>query len=269
MKLDLDKYYTPIHIAKYCIEKTFDIIGVDNITKIIEPSAGNGSFSNLLPNCLAFDIQPEHPNITQQDFLNLDMSYSKNCLIIGNPPFGERNSKSLAFFKKAIQIGDYISFIQPISQLNNTLKMYHFDLIHSEDLGLLEFSDRTIHTCLNVYKRPTNGLNKQTILTSSKYFKFYDHRSSQYKDPNFKFDFEIVCRGGSSGRLASGQSNSLKFVVFDKTNVDYIKNKILNHYKNNNQRKFTSSKSIKRTDIYNLFLNDAFLENKYKHLNLF
>ena len=42
-KLDNDKYYTPIDLAKKCIDKTFEIIGKENITEIIEHSAGNGS----------------------------------------------------------------------------------------------------------------------------------------------------------------------------------------------------------------------------------
>lgn len=32
----------------------------------------------------------------------------------------------------------YIAFIQPISQLNNNLQMYEFDLIYSEDLGIIQ-----------------------------------------------------------------------------------------------------------------------------------
>ena len=33
-KIDLDKYYTPKDLAKYCIDKTFEIIGVENIKGI-------------------------------------------------------------------------------------------------------------------------------------------------------------------------------------------------------------------------------------------
>ena len=47
-KIENDKYYTPVELSKYCIDKTFEIIGEDNITDIIEPSAGDGSFSNQL-----------------------------------------------------------------------------------------------------------------------------------------------------------------------------------------------------------------------------
>ena len=68
-KLDNDKYYTPIDLAKECIDKTFEIIGKENITEIIEPSAGNGSFSNQIANCIAYDLVPESDNIKTADFL--------------------------------------------------------------------------------------------------------------------------------------------------------------------------------------------------------
>ena len=71
-KIELDKYYTPIDVAKYCIDKTFEIIGKENITHIVEPSAGNGSFSTQLE-CDAYDIEPEHPSIKQQNYLKLNI----------------------------------------------------------------------------------------------------------------------------------------------------------------------------------------------------
>ena len=30
-KIENDKYYTPVDLAKYCIDKTFEIIGKENI----------------------------------------------------------------------------------------------------------------------------------------------------------------------------------------------------------------------------------------------
>ena len=81
MKLNNDKYYTPIDLAKECISKTFHIIGEKNIYEIIEPSAGNGSFSNQISNCISYDLVPENDNIKQADFLNLNIGYKKvGCL---------------------------------------------------------------------------------------------------------------------------------------------------------------------------------------------
>ncbi len=156
-KLHLDKYYTPKELAKYCIDKTFEIIGKNNISEIIEPSAGNGSFSSQIENCIAYDIEPDNDNIIEQDFLELNLDYKKGRLIIGNPPFGDRMNLASKFIKKCYLISDYISFILPISQLNNNYKFYEFDLIHSEDLGEQLYTDRLVRCCLNVYKRPKMG----------------------------------------------------------------------------------------------------------------
>ena len=55
-----DKYYTSPELAEYCVKKTKEIIGEENITEYLEPSAGNGVFLNYLPKgTLAYDIEPE------------------------------------------------------------------------------------------------------------------------------------------------------------------------------------------------------------------
>ena len=110
-KIINDKYYTPIELAKYCIDKTYKIIGKENITEIIEPSAGNGSFSNQLE-CIAYDIFPEEDNIIKQDFLKLDLDYKKGRLIIGNPPFGSRGNLISKFYNKSIELADIIEVIK-------------------------------------------------------------------------------------------------------------------------------------------------------------
>lgn len=161
MKIANDKYYTPRSLAKRLIEKTYEIIGINNITEIIEPSAGSGNFSNQIKNCIAYDIEPEHQSIIKQDFLKLEKNYKKGRLIIGNPPFGSKMNLAQKFYKKSVELGDYIAFILPISQLNNTNSLYEFDLIYSEDLGKQQYSDRELHCCFNIYQRPVNGLNKK------------------------------------------------------------------------------------------------------------
>ena len=39
-----DKYYTPEWLVKHTVKKAVEIIGKENITDIIEPSAGDGAF---------------------------------------------------------------------------------------------------------------------------------------------------------------------------------------------------------------------------------
>lgn len=161
-KIELDKYYTPPDLAEYIVNKTKEIIGEENITEYIEPSAGAGVFLDYLDKpYLAYDIEPEDNRIIKQDFLALEIEYKKGRCVIGNPPFGRGNSLSMAFYKKSVHLGDYISFISPISQYQNNVQLYDFDLIYSEDLGKKNYSGRELHCCLNIYKRPINELNKK------------------------------------------------------------------------------------------------------------
>lgn len=167
-KLDLDKYYTSYEDMQYCVNKSLDILknnGYD-ISEFLEPSAGNGVFSNYIAtfglDVIAIDIAPEGDNIIQADYLEHPLEYVQGRCVIGNPPYGNRLSLANKFFKKSIEICDYIVFILPISQLNNTQTFYQFDLLYSEDLGTLLFSgNRKVHCCLNIYVRPNNGLNKR------------------------------------------------------------------------------------------------------------
>ena len=162
-KIPLDKYYTSPELAEYIVQKTKEVIGEKNITEYLEPSAGGGVFLDYFDKpYLAYDIEPDDSRITKQDYLGLELDYKKGRCAIGNPPYGRGNSLSMAFYKKSIKVCDYISFILPISQHKNNMQLYDFDLIYSEDLGEKIYSERPLHCCLNIYKRPKgNQLNKK------------------------------------------------------------------------------------------------------------
>lgn len=253
-KIYLDKYYTGDELAEYCINKTFEVIGKENITDIIEPSAGAGSFSNKL-NCTAYDIEPEAEGIIQQDFLTLNIPYKQGRLIIGNPPYGESNNLYRKFYNKSIDIGDYIAFIASISQLNNTRQLYKFDLIYSEDLGIKEYSGVNIHCCFNIYKRPANGLNKRAV-HKLKDISLYREDNKKYKDIHEDF---MICRMGSKTWkiLDEGQIlRNFKVVI----NNDALKDDIIKALKNKyddyvkNKSKTISTPYICASDVYKYLL---------------
>ena len=143
-KIEHDKYYTPQHIVDLVIQRTKEVIGLENISEFIEPSAGNGAFLDKLhilgKSVYAYDLYPEREDIIEQDYLKLDREYKEGVCIIGNPPYGKGNTLSVQFYKKSIKFSDYIIFILPISQLNNSRQMYEFDLIYSEDLNINSYS---------------------------------------------------------------------------------------------------------------------------------
>lgn len=119
--MELDKFYTPFEVAKECIQLVPEVNSYD---LIIEPSAGNGSFSNQL-NCLAYDIDPAKENIIQKDWFSVEPILNKRILVIGNPPFGKRSSVAKQFIKHSQRIGaETIAFILPdtFSKLTNQSK---------------------------------------------------------------------------------------------------------------------------------------------------
>lgn len=109
--IEKDKFYTVPDIAQYCIKQIEDISSYD---MIIEPSAGNGSFSKQL-NCIALDIEPENENIKQMNWFDFKkMTNNEKVLVIGNPPFGVRNNLSKKFIQHSIKVGaTTIAFILP------------------------------------------------------------------------------------------------------------------------------------------------------------
>ena len=94
-KLTLDKYYTEDALAKYCVEKTYEVLGTD-WDRIIEPSAGAGVYLKYLPTTtLAYDIAPDADGITVADYRQVELPYMERSLVIGNPPFGRANKLSV------------------------------------------------------------------------------------------------------------------------------------------------------------------------------
>ena len=250
-KISLDKYYTSLNLAKYCIDKTFGIIGEENITEIIEPSAGDGSFSNQIENCIAYDIEPENKNIIKQDFLTLDLNYKKGRLIIGNPPFGDRGNMITKFYNKSIELADYVAFILPIKYKDNDAKLYKFDLVYSEDLGVHKYSNINIHCCFNIYKRPKYGLNKKPDYRLKDVTIYRD----DYKDyKNLKYDICICRRGVGLGkeRLINTEKQTYKIII----NNNELKEDILNFIRSYNWLEDIQASiqeqapCISKTDIY-------------------
>jgi hypothetical protein len=257
-KINNDKYYTSKELSKYCIDKTFQIIGKENITEIIEPSAGNGSFSDQIE-CIAYDIEPESDYIIKQDFLQLDIEYKKGRLIIGNPPYGSKMQLAIKFFKKSIKFCDYISFILPISQLNNTISLYEFDLIYSEDLGIKKYSNKNIYCVLNIYRRPDNGLNcKQKFEMND--IKIVRDAKKGYDDIE-DYDIRMVYWGsGCAGKILNKDdkryAGEYKIKIYnDKLRSKIIETLSITDWKK--ELKTIAMLKIKQYHIYNLLKREV------------
>jgi hypothetical protein len=82
--------------------------------RMVEPSAGTGSFFRLLPEgSVGYDVDPKYPGLVTADFLTVDLPHDRDIAIIGNPPFGRNSSTAVRFFNHAARQAKVIAFIVP------------------------------------------------------------------------------------------------------------------------------------------------------------
>ena len=143
-----DQFFTPKDLAKRCWE-TFNSkveIDADKYT-FIEPSAGDGSFLQLLPaGSIGLDIEPRATGIQQQDYLTWKPSDATNKYIVfGNPPFGLRGHLALNFINHSHSFADYVCFILPQLFASDgkgspRKRVKGYNLIYSEGLSAMFYS---------------------------------------------------------------------------------------------------------------------------------
>lgn len=263
MKIQNDKYYTPIELANYCWDKVFEIVSEENISEIIEPSVGNGSFlhhNEQLPH-FAYDIAPEceskFTHIFKQDYLSADIKYLYGRLIIGNPPYGRCLNMAQKFFKKSVEIADTIAFILPISQLNNTRSMYEFDLIYSEDLGVRHYTDRDLHCCFNIYRRPENGELHNKPIAKLKDITIYRQDSKGYDEKDF--DIRMCYWGdGSAGKILSDDEHySAEYKI--KINNDGLREDIIRVLSTFNWKEYLNCIAMRKIQQFHII--DVLMQN--------
>lgn len=228
-KILLDKYYTEDALAKYCVEKTFEVLGED-WERVIEPSAGAGVYLNYLPETtLAYDIAPEDERITTADYRSVSLPFIERSLVIGNPPFGRANKLSVQFVKASMAHSSYVSFIQPISQLDQNRTMKDTELLYSEDLGKMLYAGKPVHCCLNIYHKCKDG-HKQDLTIPGITECRHIFRSGKYKHSddilNKNWDFR-VCAWGTIHLLEEGEysPNEIVFTV-DEEMKEWVETKL-------------------------------------------
>lgn len=123
-KVGLDQFFTKTEVASMYYNQLIDFLSLKSINLknclFIEPSAGNGSFFDLLPadKKIGLDIYPISKDVIQQDFLSWELPKKfnkKTKIFVGNPPFGYRGWLALSFMNHAAKFADFIGFILPMS----------------------------------------------------------------------------------------------------------------------------------------------------------
>lgn len=219
-KHSLDKFYTKPLVAKICINS----VDLTQYTYVIEPSAGNGSFSTQIPNCIALDIDPENESITQQDFLRYERTRheTEKTLVIGNPPFGQQNSLAIRFINHAAAFADTVAFILPVTfkkqsiqnKIALNLTLFTEYEIQSKAF-LLNDEEYTVPCIFQIWKH-TPGYSR--ALTPNKI-----SSTIHFVKKNENPDFALQRIGGNAGKASTDHANksdqSHYFMKLDNKNV--------------------------------------------------
>tara|TARA_Y100000361_G_C11156976_1_gene344770 strand:+ start:609 stop:1448 length:840 start_codon:yes stop_codon:yes gene_type:complete len=141
-KDDLDRFYTKPSV----VDKLLQHIDVKDYDVVVEPSAGSGSWSSKIEDCLAIDISPANEDIIQGDFLSDDFLFDdikkdNKILVIGNPPFGRQSKLAMKFINKSAEFADTIAFILPRSfRKESVQRRIHKNFWLTKDIDLFEDS---------------------------------------------------------------------------------------------------------------------------------
>ena len=133
-----EQFYTTSNAVDLCITEMAKHVNLTG-RLLLEPCGGTGEFIEGLKRhgiaenkIISFDIEPKHPSVLQQDFLETEPAIFEGSVCITNPPFGRANSLSKKFFNHAAEGCYFIGFLIPKSwrkwSVINSLNK-NFDLV--------------------------------------------------------------------------------------------------------------------------------------------
>lgn len=252
-----DKYYTCDNIVDICYKQIKKLKIINKKDLIIEPSAGNGAFINIIQKLsnhnLFYDIEPENNNIIKQDFLQLEINKKGKIHIIGNPPFGRQSSLAKKFIKKCCEFADSISFILPKSFKKDSFKStfdINYHLMYEEDLPENSFTvNGDFHNVPCVFQIWVKKDNPRKVKEKEIPYMFTFVKKSE--QPDISFRRVGVYAGKIEKDILNKSIQSHYFIKFNKYSeelLSYIINNITFDFNNT-----VGPKSISKPELINQF----------------
>ena len=221
----LDQYYTDPTYANYFYKKISEVVDLSVYDILLEPSAGEGSFYNLLPTSQRFglDIDPKVDGIIKENFYDYypDIPVPK-IFTLGNPPFGNQSKDAINFFNHAANFSLGIGFVLPMSfckmKLQSKLNPY-FHLVFEEIVPKNSFytlnGKKDVKTVAQIWIKKTNKRieENRNLIDYFQFVSYYD-------------DYDLILRriGYNSGRFENNVLESEKNqFLYIKTNSEEIK----------------------------------------------
>lgn len=258
-----EKFYTKINIAKTCIAYFKQTISPSVKSHIIEPSAGNGSFSNTLGDCFknftAIDIDKELSYVKQMDYLTYEPNTKNIIHVIGNPPFGRQSTLVRKFIKHSSKFAKSISFILPKSfrkeSVQNAFPL-DFHLVYEWELPKNSFfiantgKDHDVPCVFQIWKK-RDTLRKLKPKPTPKLFSYL-----KYGDITIQFAIKRV--GGNAGKIVEDWPNcSVQSHYFIKLDDSIDVKKFMELYDDDvfERDNTVGPRSISKTELTNVINN--------------
>ncbi len=239
----LDQFYTNYDIALKCYDKLINIININDYDIHLEPSAGSGSFFNIMDKRkkIGIDISPQNKDIIKMNFFDYNPINNNKYIVVGNPPFGRISSLAVKFFNKSAEFADCIAFIIPRTfkrvSIQNKLSL-NFELIYNEDLPITPccFTPKmTAKCCFQIWIK-TNTIRK--IIRYDKThpdFNFIKHGpndKNKQPTPPTNCDFAIKAYGSNCGEIIDINLNLLRpkswHWIISNIDINLLKNRFNN-----------------------------------------
>ena len=186
---------------------------------MLEPSAGCGAFSKLLPaGSFGCDIEPMVAGIYEVDFLKLTIHSNQRIVCIGNPPFGINANLAKAFFNRAASFSDVIAFILPktfrktgtINSLDDRFHLLHEEEV-PDDAFIFQGKVRSVPTVFQIWIRRDYRRARLPDIKTHAEFEFAPAKDA---------DFALQRVGKDAGKVHHGMKRSPKAHYFIKGNVE-------------------------------------------------
>ena len=258
----IDKFYTDDKTVQKIYKYIKKYLIIKNNELIIEPSAGNGSFipiiKKLSDNYVFLDIQPEHCEIQQQDYLTYINNINMKTHVIGNPPFGRQSSLAIKFIKKSTEFANSISFILPKSFKKDSLRKHfniYFHLLFETDIDDDFLLNGKYHNVPCIFQIWEKRDYKREIPIKLEPYKYLFVKKNENPSISFR---RVGVYAGKIDTDIDKSEQSHYFIKFDCPNIDYSDF----HYKYDDNNT-VGPKSISKQQIIKVFNN--IVKSKYNH----
>jgi hypothetical protein len=215
----IDNYYTKEYIADFLSSIMLEQFP-DTVYQYIEPTAGDGKFMKKIRNIKGYDLYPKADNIEKKDVF--DLSFSKDNVVIGNPPFGVNSTLAIKIFNHIASFEvKAIGFILPKtfkkqSVINKLDRHYHltFELDLPKNSFIVDGKDKHVNTVFQIwqYKRQKRPIIKD--VKCDKYIKFVKKTDT--------YDLIIRRAGSKAGEIVNPKNPNVDGLFYIKLQGDTI-----------------------------------------------